>query len=796
MAASRGKPGNVALSTLALGVALALGMAPPAAYAQGSAAVRINIPAQSLNQALLQLGQQTDIQIYYLPQTVQGLSAPAVAGMLTPDQALQKLLAGTGIEFRRNGNNISLSRPASSSVAQLSAVIVTGHAIDDGTTEGSGSYAASSATIAGKTAVPLQEIPGSVSVLTRQRMDDQNVTTIQQGLRYVTGVESVDYGDSTAYFKARGNQLGIEFDGVPIVNGLQYQPQFDLAMYDRVEVLRGPSGVMDGAGEPGGVVNLVRKRPQDQFHLSTQTQVGTFGSARQMIDVTGPLNQEGTVRGRAVVAGSDGLQSVDGTRNKNAMVYGALDSDLTPRTTLSLSGGYQRTRISGLDYGAPGVYDSTQTYLIGRVPSTYSRNFSPDWSWSDTSIAEANANLVHRFDNGWKWDTTTFYRHGQLNADYGYAGPGATPDGLSYYGDQRQHSTFDWFGADTHVSGPIQAFGMAHTLTVGANYSLMRDTEKYGFVALNGPYMDDTYSLYDPNAVPNVYVPFSSGENDRIEQYGVYAQARVHIAKPVTLVLGARETALQESTQPIIPAVGDWTTTAREKHRFLPSAGIVWDIAPWLTTYASYSKFLSAQTEATYTGSLLPPRTGDQYEVGVKSSFFGGRLTTTAALFRINDNNRAIEDPDHPDGYLPGGKARDQGFELEVAGQPTPNWNVYAGYTYLNVQYDNDTANLSDGTDPRHLFKLWTNYKFSKGMLRDVSVGGGMLAQSAITRGVAQGGYAIFNAQLGYRINKRTDVSLQLNNVFNRSYYVRPPGNFFSVFGDGRNAMLTLRYHM
>jgi outer membrane receptor for ferric coprogen and ferric-rhodotorulic acid len=177
----------------------------------------------------------------------------------------------------------------------------------------------------------------------------------------------------------------------------------------------------------------------------------------------------------------------------------------------------------------------------------------------------------------------------------------------------------------------------------------------------------------------------------------------------------------------------------------------------------------------------------------MKGSFLGGRLNTTTALFRINDNNRAVADPEHEYYYIAVGRARDQGVEFEVTGEPLPNWNVYAGYTYLDEHYDDDTPDLTDGTDPKHLFKLWTNYKFSQGLLQGVTVGGGMLAQTRISRGVEQGAYAIFNAQVGYRINKHVEVSLQLNNIFNRDYYIRPPGEFYSVFGDRRNAMLTVR---
>ncbi len=790
----------LAVCTLALYTAMPGTVRAQSSTARPSSAAAQNytIPAGPLAPALRRLASSANMLLTFTVDQTEGKATAGIHGQYTPLAALSALLAGTGLEPADLGNGgyvlkATLAAPAES---VLPTVEVSGAADVDPATEGSGSYAARSATVAGKVAVPLKEIPNSVSVLTRQRMDDQNVTTIQQGLRYVTGVSSVDYGDGTAYFRARGNELGIEFDGVSLVSGLQFQQQFDLAMYDRIEVLRGTSGVMDGLGEPGGTVNLVRKRPQDQFHLATETQVDTFGSVRQMVDVTGPLNKEGTIRGRAVLVGGDSLQSVEGTRQKNVMVYGALDFDLTPRTTLSLSGGYQVTPVSGLDYGAPGVTNSAMTALVGRVPSSYSQNFSPSWNSGYTSMEEANANLVHKFENGWQSDTTLFYRHELLKSYYAYSGPGATLQGDSFYGDQRQRTASDWFGADTHVSGPIQAFGRTHTLTVGANYSMASTQALSGFESVDGPGAGGTFNLFNPDAVPQVSVPYSSGTNDRLDQYGVYAQARIHVADPLTVVLGAREAFMQERTQSIIPTVDDWQTVSQVDHRFLPSAGIVWDVLPWASAYASYGRFLTAQSDTTYTGALLPPRSGEQYEVGVKTSFYGGRLSTTTALFRIDDNNRAIADPVHPRGDIPGGRARDQGVEFEVTGQPMQNWNVYAGYTFLATHFDDDQFDQTDGSDPKHLFKLWTNYTFSQGLLRDVNVGGGMLAQSEISRGVTQGGYAIFNAQIGYRFNGHVEASLQLNNLFNRGYYVRPPGAFFSVFGDRRNAMLTVRYQM
>lgn len=656
----------------------------------------------------------------------------------------------------------------------------------DATTEDSGSYVARNATVGGRTPTAIKEIPYSVSVLTRQRMDDQNLTTIQDALRYVTGVTSVNYGDGTAYFRARGTQLGIEFDGTSIVGGLQYLTQFDLGIYDRIEILRGPSGTFDGAGEPGGTVNLVRKRPQKEFHIGTETQISSFGGVRQMVDVTGSLNKDGTLRGRAVIVGADQHQSIDRSRTKDVTAYGALDWDITPRTTLSLSAGYQVAPASGFDYGASAAFNNSLTSIVGRVPSSYSQNFAPDWNYSYTSIQEVNGNLVHKFENGWKSQTTLFYRHMLAKGDYADTGPGALVNGTTRFNERTQRNTYDWFGADTNVSGPVQLFGRTHTLTFGANYSVMSETAYSGFASLG------IGNLFDPNAMNKVVVPTTFGQNVRQVQYGFYTQARVKLLDPLTLVLG-----------------GAWRSTSSARRAWCPPPRTGRPMPTSITASClrlassttsrplprpmSATRASSLRRPARRRGGAIGPRTGEQYEVGVKNTFLGGRLSTTAALFRINDNGRSITDPNNPTFVVPGGKARDEGFEFEVTGQPVENWNIYAGYTYLNESFENDTANLTDGTDPRHQFKLWTNYEFTRGMVRGLSIGGGVLAQTQITRNVSQGGYAIFNAQVGYRFNKHVQATLALNNIFNRDYYIRPPGNFYSVFGDRRNVMLTVR---
>ncbi|VVE80733.1 TonB-dependent siderophore receptor [Pandoraea sputorum] len=656
-------------------------------------------------------------------------------------------------------------------------------------TEGSGSYGSSMTTI-GKIPQALKDIPNSVSVVTRQRMDDQGMQSVTDALKYTTGISALKYGDGSYYFNARGYPVGVEFDGVSVLNGIQYQPQFDLSMYDRVEVFRGPAGLLDGTGEPGGTVNLVRKRPGDTFALRSETGFGSWAHYRQMIDVTGPLNQSGTIRGRAVLTGDTSNASVTRTNNSNFLAYGALEFDITPRTLLSLSGSYQVNSLNGFDYG--------QSLLLNRgfLNAPNNSNFAPDWNHTWTSMQEVNARLDHRFDGGIVSSTTVNYRHILNNSRYAYLGPGIDP--VTYnarYFAQIQRVEQNMLGVDSHVSGPVEAFGRKHEWMVGMNYQLSQQR------SLSGGQTMGVFNIFSP---PSIQPPLAltSGDNQNTQQFGVYAQARVRVLDPLTVVLGGREAWYQQQVQNTLPTATPWSTSSSANHKFIPYGGVVLALTKQINAYFNYAKIFSPQTATTFDEQGLPPREGQQYELGVKGEFLDGRLTANVAAFRMTDTNRAVADPFHPLGSVAAGAARSQGWEAELTGQLTSNWNVYAGYTLLNTRYDNDPSlggQTLDGEEPQHLFKLYTTYKFSPnllgGWLDGLRVGGGVRIQSSTyrTAGSAQGGYAVWDAMVAYRFNRRLEAQLNVNNVFNRDYYERVPSTFFGTYGDRRNVMLTLR---
>lgn len=662
---------------------------------------------------------------------------------------------------------------------------VTVNAQRDAQTEGTDSYGTPTTTI-GKTQQALKDIPNSVSVVTRARMDDQAMTSVSDALQYTTGITAVNYGDGTYYFNARGYNVGVEFDGVSILSGIQYQPQFDLSMYDRVEVFRGPAGLLDGTGEPGGTVNLVRKRPGDTFAVRSETSLGSWAHYRQMIDVTGPLNDSGTIRGRAVLTGDTGNKSITRASERKFLAYGALEFDLTPRTLLSLSGSYQVNPLDAFDYG--------QSLLTNRqfLKAPVNSNFSPDWNYSWTAMQEVNAKLEHRFDGGVVSTTTVNYRHLLSNSKYAYLGPGINPVTLTAnYAGQSQRMENNLFGVDSHLSGPVEAFGRKHEWLAGVNYQMTQQRSLSGYESLGN------FSIFAPPSVEPT-IPFDYGNNLRMQQFGVYGQARLRVLDPLTVVLGGREAWYQQQSQSLIPTETPWTTTSRANHKFIPYSGVVLAITPQINAYFNYSKIFAPQTATTFDGQGLAPREGQQYEIGMKGAFLDGRLNATVAAFRMTDVNRAVADPLHPTGSVAAGSARSQGWEAEGNGQITRNWNVYAGYTLLNSRFENDPQQAGqslDGEEPQHLFKLYTTYRFSDGMLNGLRLGGGVRVQSATYRtvGAAQGGYAVWDAMVAYRFNRRLEAQFNVNNLFDREYYARVPSTFYGEYGQRRNFMLTLR---
>lgn len=666
------------------------------------------------------------------------------------------------------------------------------------------SYKAPEATI-GKIPLAPREIPNSVSVLTREQMDDQGMTTMQEALGQVTGVLVTNNDTASTQYYARGYSLGVMYDGVPAYSGLTPSYQLDLSLYDRVEVLRGPAGLMQGVSEPAGVVNLVKKKPTKNAQTSWAATMGSYDNKRVEADINRPLNEDKTLRSRFVVMDEDRGYFYQHTHGKKWAALGALEYDLTPATTLSLSFASQDWDIKAPWSGLPtssALNGAGQYILLDVSPSTFN---VPDWGKQQTHIDEISASAEHRFDNS--WTTKVSYNRRDVHEYFKYAyttsAVNVTTNRLNY-GSMKGEYDYAWQGLDVFANGPFSLGGRTHQALIGVNTETYEYSGRKGF----GPNFNNVY-FGNPGTIAEPAIAYTSGTENVTRQQGIYTQVRWSLADPLTWVVGARTTTFKNRYRNISPSATGlaWTDGAKANNEITPYTGVIYTPIKEVTLYASISDIFVPQTQRKADGTTLDPRTGTQKEIGIKGEFLDGKLGTSLAFFNLRDKNRAITDIAYPPAanfYLNAGEVESKGYEIEINGKPASGLDLSAGYTRLATKYltdRNSQGQVFSFRSPTHQLKLWANYSFpAASTLAGLDLGAGVIAQSETqgTRGsaakIADASYAVVNGRIGYRLDKTYSLNLQINNIFDRKYYASVGmNNTYNFFGEPRSFMLTLK---
>ncbi|RON17499.1 TonB-dependent receptor [Pseudomonas frederiksbergensis] len=799
------------MTSTGFGLAMTLAMTP---YVQAQEWT-LNIPAQPLAQALQTLGQQTNLQIIYSPESIQNLRSSALNGRYQEDDSLGALLKGTGIRHQRDGNTVTLLAPATGNAMELAPTSINGQRLG-ATTEGSNSYTTGAVTI-GKGEHSLKETPQSVTVITRKMLDDQNLNTIEQVMEKTPGITVYDSPMGGKYFYSRGFRMTgqYQYDGVPLDIGSSYVQadafSSDMAIYDRVEVLRGAAGMMKGAGGTAGGVNFVRKRGQDTPHTQLSLSAGTWDNYRGQVDTGGPLNDAGTIRGRAVVTQQTRQYFYDVGERRDQIYYGALDFDLSDYTTLGLGMAYEDIDATPCWGGLPRYADGSDLKL--------SRSTCLNTAWNNQRSKRATyfGDLKHEFNDNWALKVAGVYSKNTQDMEYAFPS-GSVPVGATSSSTLMIGSIFDYdqvdYGLDAYVDGKFNAFGQEHELIVGANASRSHKDDFFA-VAL----LPQTQNVLNPNHhLPqpdeSFYLPNATrgGPVDmRIKQYGAYSMARLKLADPLTFVLGSRVSWYKSETDSVSFWRGEGTpisSEAKETGQVTPFAALLFDINDNLTVYTSYADIFTPQGNyKTITGSTLKPLIGQSYELGIKGEWFDGRLNSSFNLFRTIQKDEAQDDPACPDSTcsLNSGKVRAQGFEAEVSGEVIDRLQLLAGYTYTQTKVLEDADVSQDGVSynsyvPRHLLRVWGDYALS-GPLERVTVGAGVNAQSGNYRvsptsnnNVTQAGFAVWNGRIGYRIDDTWSVALNGNNLFDKRYYATVgTEGFGNFYGEPRNFVMSVK---
>jgi outer membrane receptor for ferric coprogen and ferric-rhodotorulic acid len=794
----------LAVALMAAGLPLSYAQAAlPAASEATRERFNFAIAAQSLTDALDQFARQSGYQVIYDAAQAAGLRSTTLSGEHTPQQALAILTSGTHARYSQpNPSSFVIDIPASvGDTLQLSPVSISGKA-PGSTTEGTDSYTTQSSSSSNRLNIAIKKTPQSVTVITQQRIADQKLSNLTDAMEATSGITVVREGqgaDSDAYYSRGFAIANFEVDGVPTSSRMDNYTQ-NTAMYDRVEVVRGATGLISGMGQPSATINLIRKRPTATPQASISGEAGSWDRYGTSVDVSGPLNDAGNIRGRMVLDYKNQHSWVDRYKQDTQLAYGISEFDLNESTLLTLGFSYQTVHTNAPPRSGFPLFDSAG----GRTDFKRSYNTATDWSYYDHDQTSYFASLEHQFDNGWsakldftrtenKYDSAIDFLSGNPDPVTGLGGV-VIPN--KFQGNPKQNAV------DVYVTGPFEFLGREHELIAGMQLSQIRNTNAPDY----GGWMR-AWTGYNGNIGP-IYAWDGSapkpdfekkGEEDFKEnQYSAYLTSRWHLNDATSLILGGRLINWKQTDDVTYTATGydDIHLDREENGVFIPYGGIVYDLSDRWSVYASYTKIFSPQSDQTVTGSYLAPLEGTGYELGVKGSFNDDALNASLALFRLEQDNLSQPDgnnltPTNFQAYKAVQGTTTQGVELELNGELAQNWNVAGGYTY-SVSTDADDQRIATQI-PRHSVKMFTTYRLS-GPLDKLTVGGGFNWQSKTgfdLRYYTQDSYAVANLMARYEITPNLSASMNLNNVFDKEYFTTTSAG---VYGAPRNVMTGFKY--
>ncbi|SEL39085.1 outer-membrane receptor for ferric coprogen and ferric-rhodotorulic acid [Kosakonia sacchari] len=672
-------------------------------------------------------------------------------------------------------------------------------------------YSVKTTTTGTKLLLVPRDIPQSVSVVSQQRMQDQQLTTIEQVLDNTIGVNASRIDSHRTNFFARGFFVSnFAYEDMPTFLDNRWNfgdTAGDTAIYDKIEVVRGAAGLMSGTGNPSAYVNMVRKHADSkEFKGSAEATYGSWGKQRYVLDLQAPLTESGNVRGRVITGYQDNDSWLERNHYRKKFITGVVDADLTDSTTLSLGYDYQESEEDSPTWGGiPSLYsDGSRTHFRRGF------NTAADWAYSNVDSSKVFANLTQRFDNGWEAKVNAM--HAETNFDSKLMYIDGFPDKTTGLFDASQ-----WKGAwggwnrgerkqdsvDAFVRGGYDLFGRQHEVMFGGSYSRQRNNYDNSYPVNNNFGLMDVGNINNYNgstlADPS-WSDWALYQRDVIRQKSVYAATRISLADPLHLILGARYTEwsakynLERKPDEIRNSKFDDVT---------PYAGLIYDIDDTWSVYTSYTSIFEPSSQRDINSEFLEPTTGKSYEAGVKGDWFNTRLTATLAVFRTEQDHVAVSTGE----YIPnsGGQTAyksvngtvSKGVEFELNGALTDNLQLTFGASRFMAE-DGDGVAVNP-EQPRTTMKLFTRYQLP--MLPELAIGGGARWQNKTWQDITgpggdtritQSGYTVVDLFARYQATKNFAIQANLNNVFDKEYYDYL--GTYGVYGAPRNFSVSANY--
>lgn len=759
---------------------------------------RFDIAAKPLPQALSDFSRVTGISVVYTDEAPYGVTAPAISGQMSAEQAMQRLLSGSAMTFRQtDGHTLVLEPMPSAGVLNLGATTIT--SVQDASL----SYQPPATTSIARSSATLQEIPQTINVVAAQVLRDQAPRNLDDALANVSGItQGNTLGSTQDSVMTRGfgdNRNGsIMRDGMPIVQGRGLN-----ASVDRVEVLKGPASLLYGIQDPGGVVNMVSKQPQVQAYNALTARGSSYGAGKNgsgaSLDSTGALGESGLAYRLVLDHEDEDYWRNFGTHRESLIApslawYG--DS-----TTLKFA--YEhREFLSPFDRGTA-IDPLTNHPLDIPAQRRLDEPFNHMEGRSDLYRVEADHQLNDNWSAhfGYSWNRET-YDASQVRITAIDPAKGTLTRNMD--GTQGALST-DRF-TTVSLQGQVELAGMQHDLVLGVDDEYRKiyraDLIRQKSQAPSFSYLDPVYGR---EVAGTTVSAADSAQTDLLRSDSVFLQDSIHLNEQWILVAGGR---FQEYDQYAGKGRPFKANTDTNGQKWVPRAGLVYRYSDALSFYGSYTEsFKPNSTIAPLSGSStvldgsVAPEEAKSWELGAKL-VLPGLITGNIALFDIKKRNVLVANAEGPVTiYSAAGEVRSRGLEMDLSGQLSEHWSLIGSYAYTDAEVTED---------PTYQGKKLQNVARNSGSLSAVYdfgslIGGDQLRVGAGARYVGErAGNAVNDFDLpGYTVadafatyDTRLDgqkVKFQLNvkNLFDRTYYTSAASRFFVSMGDSRQVSLS-----
>lgn len=761
-----------------------------------------DIPAQSLNQALLMFGRQSQQQLMYGTDIADNLRSRSLQGDYTADEAIRILLGDAPLQAVTTGEGAITLQPRAAELQNnlgpqtMPAVQVVGKAVYDATDPYNPDYRLPNASTATKTDTPIMETPFSVQVVPKQVLQDQQVTRLEQGLKNVSGVTVFpgNQGGSDAFIM-RGFLNDTTYrDGIllPTILGGGTTKR-EVANLERVEVLKGPGSILFGRSEPGGVINMVTKQPLSTPYYSLQQQVGSYDFYRTTVDATAPITKDNSLLYRLNIAYENAGSFRDFVDNERVFVAPVLKWNISDKTQATFEMEYQHFNESP-DPGIP---------PLGNRPANVAMHTAlhePLMNTNDGDRVMVGFNWSHQFNNDWKLShrfTSEFFNIDNRTLFFGTA---ASNGAISRSFNLAPETESQRYMNTVNLTGKLVTGVIDHSLLFGFDH-FQEDDSIRGNCCAAAP----AFNIFNPVYLSTAPQLDTVSRNNYTQSwYGLYFQDQIKLPYGWHLLGGFR----YDNAEGENNLLGRVTSA---EDRVSPRGGILWQVLPWLSVYGSYTENFGPSSTLFRADSLiLPPQSAQQWETGLKTEFFDGQLRATLAYFDLTKQNIRVPGLTPPL-FTPRavGEAESRGLEFEVTGEILPGWSVIVAYAYTpyaKITKDNTSDGGPGNTGkrlflaPEHSGSVWNTYQFHSGSLQGLKLGAGITAmdqrQGNSSNTYQLPGYATVGLLASYQMNVgKSKVTTQINvdNLLDKEYYAGSNSGNFITIGSPRTFMGSVR---